>query len=57
MARRAKAKKAKSSIFGTGWKGGSARKAIGAVLKKATGKVKKAAKKGAKETLWGKKGK
>lgn len=57
MARKAKAKKAKSSIFGTGWKGGSARKAIGSVLKKVAGKVKKAAKKGAKETLWGKKGK
>lgn len=55
MARKAKVKK--SSILGTGWKGGSARKAIGSVLKKVAGKAKKAAEKGAKETLWGKKGK
>lgn len=55
MARKAKSKK---SIFGTGWKGGSFRAAVGGYLKKKAKKLAKSAgkslKKGAKQALKGK---
>lgn len=51
MARKAKSTKKKSSIFGTSWKDGSARKAIGGYIKKKVAKVKKSLKKSAKKAL------
>lgn len=44
MARKAKGKGKKSSILGTGWKGGSFKAAVGGFLRKKAKKAKKAAK-------------
>ena len=53
MARKAKSKSKKSSIFGTGWKGGSFKAAVSGFLKRNAKKTKKSLKKGAKQAIWG----